>query len=653
MSGFCGLIYKHPVPAGSDADFRLRQQLAQLMRGVASRGPHASDSWVSGRVGLGHNLLREVPEAEREAQPLTSADGKFVIVFDGRIDNRDEIFANIDSHLRPRLDCPDVEIVLAAHRCWADDAPKRLLGDFAYAVWDTAEQLLVAVRDPLAGRPFYYVDREDFFAFASHDEALLSLPGVSANPNEDHVANLFILSLSDYDQFASWYSQVNVLHPAFRLCLRSDGAPVEFRYWNFPEIEPRVFASDNDALDAFESVLNIAVSARLRTYGPPAMLLSGGIDSASVVTSARLLLGATAQGPIRTYSAMSDDEAACVESQAIRTLIDAGPCAPSIVRTPSFEGGLSPEALRRLVWGGAHPIDNSLVIHMPLFTLAAADGATSVLNGVGGDVVTSVAALYPSQLIRQAKWRAAWQQSGEIASNHTYFRHLSQQQIFTRSLMAAMPEALKGPLRRKFAVMRIRADSRGHAAKQIFTPDFWKRLNLDARIHNPTSRTPLVGILDRAQRYTKSLDWLAHGQIGYDRLAGRFGVASRDVWSDLRVVKMYSSLPLVFRTSGGWTKSLVRSYLSARGLSGIAERTDKQNIGGTFTQRLMAEQDARLPVEDHSKSDVFRAEVPREHDVDMPSTDFLTASDLTAQHNQFLQRSVKLWRNRVGRIVST
>ena len=593
MSGFCGLIYKHPVPAGSDADFRLRQQLAQLMRGVASRGPHASDSWVSGRVGLGHHLLREVPEAERETQPLRSVDGRFVVVFDGRIDNRDEIFANLDNHLRPRLDCPDVEIVLVAHRCWGEDAPRRLLGDFAYAVWDTVEQSLVAVRDPLAGRPCYYVDREDFFAFASHDEALLGLPGVSWAPNENHIARLFLPTLDDYDQFAPWYADLRTLNPGHRLRIGHNSRLIEFRYRSLPDADPLYFASDQDAIDAFELVLSDAVAARLRCYGPPAMLLSGGIDSASVITAARPLLRNAGRDSIRTYSAMSDDETTCIESQAIRKLIESGPCSPTIVRTPSFEGGMTEEALAKLVWDFADPIDNSLLMHMSLFAKAAEDGCTSVLNGVGGDVTTHTSNFYVSELLRQARYLAAWQEAKATAKHNTYLRHLSARRIFLQSLRTAIPDTVKQPVRLAQSALRKRDATSLAAADAIFSPAFLSSQNVPSRLQKRAPQESRVTMFDPGQSQLKSLDWLAHGQSGYDRVAGRMGVTSRDVWCDLRLVKFYVGLPLSYREGGGWTKSLVRAYLRARGQTDTANRKDKQHVGWKFGDRLMHNEASR------------------------------------------------------------
>jgi asparagine synthase (glutamine-hydrolysing) len=649
VSGFCGLIYKHPVPAGSDADYGFRHQLAELMRGVASRGPHASETWVDGRVGLGHHLLREVPEAVREQQPLTSVDGRFVIVFDGRIDNRGEIFANLDSHLRPGLDCPDVEIVLAAHLCWGDDMPRRLLGDFAYAVWDTVGQSLVAVRDPLAGRPFFYVDREEFFAFASHDEALLSLPGISSAPNEDHIARAFLVTLNDYDQFAPWYAELHALNPGHRLCIGQDARVDVSRYRTLPDATPLQFSSDQDVMEAFDSVLSDAVAARLRCYGPSAMLLSGGIDSASVITAARPLLLNSGRASIRTYSAMSDDETTCIESQAIRKLFESGPATPTIVRTPSLEGGMSAEALARLAWDEAHPVDNSLVNHMPLYARAAADGCTSVMNGVGGDIATYISNLLPSELLRSGEWPAAWNEAKAMARNHTYLRHLSARHIFLRSLLDSMPVAVSQRVRRATAALRVKEDSPVSLAETIFSADFIARNNLAVRLLIKSRREPLVSMLDSVQHKTTSLDWMAQGQSGYDRLAGRFGLTSRDVWSDLRLVQFYFGLPLRLRAAGGWTKSLVRAFLRARGQEDVANRVDKQHIGWKFTHRLLERRAERTdgPADScRCPGEIFASQVRSGHGIEGSCANAQTGSAKNLTYDEFTMKSTVLWLQR-------
>jgi asparagine synthetase B (glutamine-hydrolysing) len=512
--------------------------------------------------------------------------------------------------------------------------------------------LLVAVRDPLAGRPFYYVDREDFFAFASRDEALLSLPGVSSAPNEDHIARLFLFSLNDYDQFAPWYADLRALNPGHRLHIEQNNRPVESRYRTLPDATPLNFASDQDAINAFESVLSDAVAARLRCYGPPAMLLSGGIDSASVITAARPLLLNAGRDPIRTYSAMSDDEAGCIESQAIRKLIESGPCTPSIVRTPSFEGGMSERALAKLVWDEAHPVDNSLVIHMPLFARAAADGCTSLLNGVGGDIATDVSGLYPTELLRRGEWLAAWNEAKATAANNTYLRHLSAQRILMRSLLDSMPLHISKRVRRAKTALAARKDSPVGLAEAIFSAEFIARNNLAARLLDPLAREPFVSMFDVAQQHAMNLDWMAHGQNGYDRLAGRFGLTSRDVWSDLRLVQFYFGLPLRLRASGGWTKSLVRTFLRIHGQAAIANRVDKQHVGWKFSHRLLERRGDHADesrTNDRRSGDIFASKIRSVDDNNAGCVNDQAVNRQGAVFDEFSMKSSVLWLGRCQR----
>ena len=514
-----------------------------------------------------------------------SGEGRFTIVFDGRIDNREEVFAALHPRYRPPKACPDVELVLAAYRCWSDESPARLLGDFAFAVWDAQEQTLFCARDPLGGRPFYFVDRPGFFAFASSDDALTGLPGVTRAPHEDHLANLFGADLEDFDPFGSWYANVSVLHPGHRLWMRPKGTATESRYWTFPDDTcAHRFRSVEEAVEAFEAVLSAAVASRLRVNGQPAMLLSGGIDSASVVSAARALIGTSYLAPIRTYSAVAGDDPECLETRAIHSLVAAGPCEPRLVSAPSFEGGLDVAALAQMIWGGAHPIDNSLVMVQALLARAAGEGVTSLLNGAGGDITTDIPTFYPGIHLRRLQWARAWSESRHAARNNVYLQHLSAPAIYARSAAGALPAAFKTPLRRWLPGQTDR-----QTALALLDPDFVRRRGIDDRLRAGRRHPPLHQAYDVALGAHRSIDWLAHGQIGYDRVGGRYGIALRDVWSDLRLVRFFMRLPLELRAREGWTKYLVRQYLATRTSPVVHQRRDKAHVGWRVSSRLMLE----------------------------------------------------------------
>jgi asparagine synthase (glutamine-hydrolysing) len=164
----------------------------------------------------------------------------------------------------------DAELVLGAYRLWGEDSPKHLLGDFAYAVWDERLQRMFCARDHMGARPFYYVCNESIFAFASEDEALLGLPGVSNLPNEELIAQLLVPAFNDFDTQPAWLKDVSALMPAQSLVMDGKGAPRITTYWRLEPGEEQAYASDQACQDAFLAVFGEAVRCRLRSAGPVA-----------------------------------------------------------------------------------------------------------------------------------------------------------------------------------------------------------------------------------------------------------------------------------------------------------------------------------------------------------------------------------------------
>ncbi len=145
MSAICGIVHFDGAPVDAAA--------LRAMTGAAPhRGPDGVRYWMGDAAGLAHLAFHVTPESVRETQPLISTDGRYVLVADARIDNRDELLAA----LRGEPDLPpaptDADLILAAFRRWGEACPERLLGDFVFAVWDTANRRLFLARDALGGR---------------------------------------------------------------------------------------------------------------------------------------------------------------------------------------------------------------------------------------------------------------------------------------------------------------------------------------------------------------------------------------------------------------------------------------------------------------------------------------------------------------------
>jgi asparagine synthase (glutamine-hydrolysing) len=130
-----------------------------MLSAAAHRGPHGRAAWVSGPAGIGHLYLDSGLLRPRSAQPLVSDDGLLVLGLDGRLDNRGELAAALGIR-QPDVDgWSDADLVLAAYTAFGESCAARLLGDFAFVLWDGKRGQLMAARDALGTRTlFYYWD---------------------------------------------------------------------------------------------------------------------------------------------------------------------------------------------------------------------------------------------------------------------------------------------------------------------------------------------------------------------------------------------------------------------------------------------------------------------------------------------------------------
>jgi asparagine synthase (glutamine-hydrolysing) len=314
MSGIAGIIHfdSKPVEPGL---------IEKMIRAMAHRGPDGINHWVKGSVALGQCMLRTTPESLEEHQPLTNEDKSLVLVFDGRLDNREELGKELLKQGVWQRTWSDAELVLGAYQLWGEDSPRHLLGDFVYAVWDDHRQQLFCARDHMGARPLYYTRNSQLLAFASEDEALLGLPGVSNQPNEELIAHLLVPSFISFEDDArSWLWDVSALLPARFLTASSGGAFCIKTYWRLEPGEESVYASDRECEEAFLAVFGEAVRCRMRSKGPVAAMMSRGMDSASIAAMVKGLLPEMSGKEFHTYSAIADDPSTCVESQCIQSL---------------------------------------------------------------------------------------------------------------------------------------------------------------------------------------------------------------------------------------------------------------------------------------------------------------------------------------------
>src|SRR3989449_1054025 len=319
MSGIAGLwrLGGQPVEPA---------ELESMTARLAHRGPDGTGAWREGPVALGHGMLHTTPESLREQQPLVGTRGDLVLAADARIDNRGELC----SLLPAPSDATDADLILAAYERWDETCPEHLLGDFAFAIWDAREQRLFCARDHFGVKPFYYHHRLGrLFAFASEIKGLLALPDVPRRLNETRVADYLVPLLEDKE--ITFYEEIVRLPPAHWMTVDREGIRRQ-EYWSLdPEREIRL-GSDDEYAAAFREIFTEAVRCRLRSAFPVGSMLSGGLDSSSIVCVARELLAQGGCPRPHTFSAVFDDVPECDERRYIETVLSGGGVEPHLIR---------------------------------------------------------------------------------------------------------------------------------------------------------------------------------------------------------------------------------------------------------------------------------------------------------------------------------
>ena len=279
MSGIAGIFHLDGRPVEAEL-------LARMSATMAHRGLDGEAHWVGGPAGLACQLNRITPESSSEQQPLASPSGA-VLVFDGRIDNRRQLLESLGrAAISP--ESPDSVLVLAAYDAFGEQVGERLVGDFAFALFDPGRKRLLLVRDSLGVRPLYYSRIGRTLLFASEIKAILAHPDMSARPDDDMLAD-FLLS-SPRDPEITFFEGVSCVPPSTLIDVTHDGFR-KHRYWDFdPGAEVRL-GSLGEYAEAFRELFERAVRRRLRSAHPVAVSVSGGLDSSSILCVAETLAG--------------------------------------------------------------------------------------------------------------------------------------------------------------------------------------------------------------------------------------------------------------------------------------------------------------------------------------------------------------------------
>lgn len=540
---------------------------------LAHRGPDGRGVWADAQSGiaLGHRRLAIIDLSEAGHQPMASACGRFCLTYNGEIYNTAEIRGELEAKGRSFRGTSDTEVLVEAIAAWGVGAAvARLIGMFAFAVWDKQARRLTLVRDRLGIKPLYWGMVGETFFFASELKALKQAPGWDGSLDRDAIGAF--LRYSYVPAPASIYAGVFKLEPGRMLEIDAQGPPRISAWWSLEDVAAGhtapLAASENEVLARIEALLGDSVRRRMVADVPLGAFLSGGIDSSLVVA----LMQAQSTAKVRSFSIGFHDDSYNEATHAKAVAVHLGTDHTELYVTADEARAVIP----RLATIYDEPFADSSQIPTFLVSQMAREHVTVALSGDGGDEIFAgynryamgrklarAARLFPAPL-RRAASRAICAVPPSVWD-----------QIF-RAVPASRRPALPGDKMHKFAGILPADDIGFYSGLLSQWPDAWSLVRgasePGAVFRDTSVRAGFDGPVPWMQ-YLDTRTYLPDDILAkVDRASMAVSLELRVPLLDHRIVELAWRLPDTYKIRGRTTKWALRRILSKYVPSPLFER---------------------------------------------------------------------------------
>lgn len=570
MSGIVGLWNPDGRPA-------VREEIARMVAAIAHRGPDWTQTYIDGPAGLGYLHLETRADPLPANQPFVDREAKLSIVLDGRIDNREELKTLLDSGGVPCKSGSDVELILRVYQLLGVECPNRLLGDFVFSIWDAPRQRFFCARDQTGVKPLvYHYVPNSLFAFNSEINGIIALDRVPRQVNEFRLADYLANELDREDTEGTFFRGIQRLPNGHFLIAERDSLKV-VRYWYPPLKEGVRYSSIKEYGEAFRELLMKAAADRMRGSSRIACALSGGLDSSSVVATARELSGGFSGASLPTFS-LVDHEG-----------VDALNMVSSVVE----QGGIE----SHIIWPEDVTAEN---YDLPAFIRASNEpfevdqgffgwitykaahrlGFRTLFDGLDGDQMHPYA-LCLSSLIRRGRWLAAIRDAKYLTEDW----NISAPRILVQyGLSPSFPRAIGALVRVKRALTKPQADQ----SVEWIDDDFAVRTRVAERCKVRRERLSQAArdpFLLHSLSFTSG--WTSFALEGNESMAGLLGMELRHPLADKRVAEFLISLPLERKVHFPASKSILRSAMNGLLPNALLSQRRLPHPGPVYFKRLL------------------------------------------------------------------
>ena len=561
MSAITGIFYRNGRSVS--------QELIKKMNDALShRGPDGSRFWFDGPVGLGHQMLYTTAESLLEELPVK--DSGLVITADARIDNRTELAPLLG--LKNVENVPDSLFILKAYHKWGENCLENLLGDFAFAIWDSKKDEIFCARDHMGVKPFYYYLSEELFAFSTEIKALFTIPEIKININDLKVA-LHIMNVRE--KKLTFYENIFSLTSANFIRINHNEDQIK-RYWKLDPQLQIIMDSDEDYINNFREIFNESVKCRLRSVFPIGFELSGGLDSSSIVTVAKKIL--RDQGTpnvLNTFSFIFNDFPECDESFFIKKIVDTGSIKPHYV----IGDKISPLAeISTMLWHLEQPFFNpNTAILWKLYGVMKENNIRVLLSGHDGDSVISYGQNYLGDLTTSFKWIKLIKEINQISNlnDNSFLNTFLSQVLFPLIPLSWKKLASPSEIRRKPGSFILNDEFKERVKSDEYLNDLYfkpiKKANTAKKFHYYLIST-------FAHQYT--LEFI-------DKIFARFSIEPRFPFFDKRLIEFCYAIPTEMKFRKGWRRYMIRIAMEGLLPKENQWRVRKPDLNPFFQQNLL------------------------------------------------------------------
>ncbi len=549
MCGIAGII----SPNQEHINTYVLQRMGDTLR---HRGPDGEGVWMNEgkRVGFSHRRLAIIDLTDQAAQPMHYM-GRYTIVYNGELYNYIELRDELKKVGYKFFSNSDTEVIMAAYDYYKIKCLQHFDGMFSFALWDEAEQTLIAARDRFGEKPFYYFNEKEVFVFASEMKAIWAA-GIEKEADYKMILNYITLGYvqNPADKTQTFFNDISSLPPSHYLLFRKGKLSVR-KYWNIDKQQLNTIDQE-EAVTKLNELFAVSVSRRLRSDVAVGTSLSGGLDSSSILYYIKQFQPKDVQTFSAVFPGFEKDE-----SRFIQTVSNQLKITNHIV-TPNEQELY--EDFEKLMYHHEEPIPSSSVYaQYRVFKLAKENGIKVLLDGQGADEV--------------------------LAGYHRYLHWYLQEKVSRYQFFKMrneMRSLKKNNIKVEWGIKNyVAAYLPSHVSLALEKREYNKIA------HNHDVSKDLLSLLKGREWdgihkpvVTKLNDILCFNMMEHgieellrfsDRNSMAHGCEARLPFLSHELVKFIFSLPADYKIKGGFTKHILRKLMDKKLPDEIVWRTDK------------------------------------------------------------------------------